>query len=203
LQGHNTKAKSLSTRTEIKRAEGSEKGMAGVAVSDGQHVVRTDQDGNFNLPGHAKTRFIFVTLPSGYKLADKHYIKTDDKLKAYNFGLLPDPTSAGASVKMLQITDTETDKYNDWIGNLKNFSKKQNISFIVHTGDICYEKGLNFHANQVTAETLGKQVFYCIGNHDLVKGAYGEELFESLFGPVYYSFDAGPAHFYRYANAFG
>ncbi|NQX37340.1 PQQ-binding-like beta-propeller repeat protein [Pedobacter steynii] len=195
VAGAQYKGKVFVDRNGNKTADGPEKGMAGVAVSDGQHVVRTDQDGNFNLPGHAKTRFIFVTLPSGYKLADKHYLKTDDKVKAYNFGLLPDPSSAGSSVKMLQITDTETDKYNDWIGNLKNFSKKQDISFIVHTGDICYEKGLNFHANQVTAETLGKQVFYCIGNHDLVKGAYGEELFEQLFGPVYYSFDAGPAHF--------
>ncbi|AOM76291.1 PQQ-binding-like beta-propeller repeat protein [Pedobacter steynii] len=175
--------------------EAGELGMQTVAVSDGQQVIRTDKDGNFNLPGHAKARFIFITVPAGYKLAAKHYLKIEDQRKSYDFGILPDPTSAGSSVKMLQITDTETDKYNDWIGNLKNFSKKQDISFIVHTGDICYEKGLNFHANQVTAETLGKQVFYCIGNHDLVKGAYGEELFEQLFGPVYYSFDAGPAHF--------
>ena len=172
-----------------------EKGMKGVSVSDGQNVLKTDADGNFSLPGHAKNRFIFVTVPAGYKLSAKHYLKIEDKAAAYNFGLLPDPTSAGSSVKMLQITDTETDKYNDWITNLKNFSKNQDVSFIVHTGDICYEKGLNFHASQVTPEALGKQVFYCIGNHDLVKGAYGEELFENLFGPVYYSFDAGPAHF--------
>ncbi|SHG19097.1 outer membrane protein assembly factor BamB family protein [Pedobacter caeni] len=195
VAGAQYKGKVFVDNNRNKTAEAQEKGMPGVAVSDGQHVVRTDQDGNFNLPGHAKTRFIFVTVPAGYKLADKHYIRTEEKLKAYNFGLLPDPASAGTSVKMLQITDTETDKYNDWISNLRNFSKKQDISFIVHTGDICYEKGLNFHASQVTAETLGKQVFYCIGNHDLVKGAYGEELFENLFGPVYYSFDAGPAHF--------
>ena len=30
-----------------------------------------------------------------------------------------------------------------------------------------------------------------LANHDLVKGKYGEELFESIYGPVYYSFDAG------------
>ncbi len=178
-----------------KLAESAEHGMQGVAVSDGQNVTRTDKDGNYSLPGNSKTRFIFITLPSGYKLTDKHYIKAEGTIKAYNFGIIEDPTSAGASVKMLQITDTETDKYNDWIVNVKEYAKKQGISFIVHTGDICYEKGLNFHANQITSETLGKQIFYCIGNHDLVKGAYGEELFENLFGPVYYSFDAGPAHF--------
>jgi len=190
------KGKVFLDKNKNKLADTSEPGIANVAVSDGQNVLSTDKEGSFNLPGHSKTRFIFITIPAGYKLTDKHYIKVGETTdKVYNFGLVEDPTSAGTSVKMLQITDTETDKYNDWIVNVKNYAKKQGISFIVHTGDICYEKGLNFHANQITSETLGKQIFYCIGNHDLVKGAYGEELFENLFGPVYYSFDAGPAHF--------
>lgn len=178
-----------------KIADIEEKGMPGVSVSDGQNVLHTDADGKFVLPGHAKTRFIFITLPSGYRLSDKHYLKVEGTEKAYNFGVIPDPLSAGQSVKMLTITDTETDKYNDWIVNIKNFAKKQDVSFIMHVGDICYEKGMNFHASQVNSEVLGKQIFYCIGNHDLVKGEYGEKLFEDLFGPVYYSFDAGPVHF--------
>ncbi|MCF6358306.1 MAG: PQQ-binding-like beta-propeller repeat protein, partial [Draconibacterium sp.] len=32
-------------------------------------------------------------------------------------------------------------------------------------------------------------------NQELVKGNYGEQVFESLFGPVYYSCDAGNTHF--------
>ena len=52
--------------------------------------------------------------------------------------------------------------------------------------------GLSFY---LTAETTGRPVFYCIGNHDLEAGACGEELFESLFGPCWYSFDAGGIHF--------
>ena len=47
----------------------------------------------------------------------------------------------------------------------------------------------------LTQKPWGCPFFYCIGNHDLVKGDYGEQLFESLFGPVYYSFDAGNTHF--------
>ena len=38
-------------------------------------------------------------------------------------------------------------------------------------------------------------VYYCIGNHDLVKGNYGEELYESLYGPTWYSFDIGNVHY--------
>ena len=38
-------------------------------------------------------------------------------------------------------------------------------------------------------------MFYCIGNHDLVKGKYGEECFEKYYGPVYYSFDVAGVHY--------
>ena len=36
---------------------------------------------------------------------------------------------------------------------------------------------------------------YVIGNHDYVAGKYGEALFESIYGPVWYSFDVGNVHY--------
>jgi len=135
------------------------------------------------------------TIVGRYKLSDKHYLKIDDKLKTYNFGLIPDSSTAGDKIRLLQIADTETFIYGDWIANIRNYAANQNAGLIIHTGDICYEKGMEFHAAQVTSDLLQKQIFYGIGNHDLVKGGYGEEMFERLFGPAYYSFDAGPAHF--------
>ena len=42
---------------------------------------------------------------------------------------------------------------------------------------------------------MGIPVYYCLGNHDLLKGEYGEKMFEDLFGPVYYSFESGNIHF--------
>ncbi|MFW5758572.1 MAG: PQQ-binding-like beta-propeller repeat protein, partial [Bacteroidota bacterium] len=76
-----------------------------------------------------------------------------------------------------------------------DYANNAGVSFIIHTGDICYEKGMNFHGQHVTSETMGVPVFYCVGNHDLEKGKYGEEVFENNFGPVYYSFEAGNTHF--------
>lgn len=38
-------------------------------------------------------------------------------------------------------------------------------------------------------------VYYCIGNHDLVKGEYGEQLFESIYGPTWFSFEYGKTHY--------
>lgn len=178
-----------------KKLDNNEKGIQGISVSDGLNVVKTNIHGDFELPGYEETRFVFITVPAGYKLSDNHYIKTDEKLNTYNFGITPDSSTVGNKVKLLQITDTETSIYGDWIANIRNFANNQNVGMIIHTGDICYEKGMDFHANQVTSELLQKQIFYGIGNHDLVKGEYGEEMFERLFGPTYYSFDAGPAHF--------
>lgn len=42
---------------------------------------------------------------------------------------------------------------------------------------------------------MGCTVRYIIGNHDYVDGKYGEELYESIYGPVWYSFDVGNVHY--------
>lgn len=172
-----------------------EKATSGVAVSDGLNVVRTNAEGHFTLQGTPNTRFVFITVPSGFKTTKKHYLKIDEKVRSYDFGLCPFPASAKKATHFAQITDTETYSDNGWIQPLREYASNQELSFIVHTGDICYEKGLNFHGQNVITETMGVPVFYCIGNHDLVKGEYGEQLFETNFGPVYYSFDAGNTHY--------
>jgi outer membrane protein assembly factor BamB/predicted phosphodiesterase len=170
-------------------------GMQGVAVSDGLNVVVTDELGRFTLPLRPETRFIFITVPAGYKAFGRHYLKTASHTDGYNFMLLPHPVSAQGEVRFIQLADTETFTDDGWIQPIRDYAANEEISFIIHTGDICYEKGLNFHGKYVTDETMGVPVFYCVGNHDLVKGEYGEKLFEDNFGPVYYSFDAGNTHF--------
>ncbi len=177
------------------RLDHGENGINGIAVSDGLNVVRTDNKGYFSLPGTPQTRFIYLTVPSGYKTTRRHYLKVAPDVSSYDFGLLPFPVSAKKETRFIQITDTETYEDNGWIQPVREYAANQEVSFIIHTGDICYEKGLNFHGKNVRSENLGVPVFYCIGNHDLVKGDYGEQLFEQNFGPVYYSFDAGNTHY--------
>ncbi|MGF6927707.1 outer membrane protein assembly factor BamB [Chitinophaga sp. W2I13] len=171
------------------------KGLAGVRVSDGLHVTITDTNGNYHLPGHAKTRFIFITTPAGYRFTKAFYIPVDSALRAYDFGVQPANKAKAATAKFVRLTDTETYQFNSWITDAKEYAHNENADFMIHTGDICYEKGMAFHAQYINIRTMGLPVYYCIGNHDLVKGPYGEALYESLFGPVCYSFDAGPAHF--------
>ncbi|RPE06006.1 hypothetical protein EGT74_27035 [Chitinophaga lutea] len=168
-----------------------EKGIAGVRVSDGLNVLVTDSDGAFTLPGHARNRFVFITTPAGYRTTKAFYMPLSPKTEAYNFGLQPVQQNG----TFLRITDTETAQFDNWVTDVKQYARNEKADFLIHTGDICYEKGMNFHAAQVNTQTMDLPVYYAIGNHDLVKGAYGEELYESLFGPVFYSFESGKVHY--------
>ncbi len=168
-----------------------EKGIAGVRVSDGLTVNVTGADGAFILPGHARNRFVFITTPAGYRTSKAFYLPVSPKTASYDFGL----QAVQQNGTFLRITDTETDRFDAWVTDAKQYARNEKADFLIHTGDICYEKGMNFHAAQVNTKTMGLPVYYAIGNHDLVKGAYGEELYESLFGPVFYSFESGKVHY--------
>lgn len=174
--------------------------LAGVAVSDGLNVVKTGGDGVFRLPGHDKARFVFVSVPSGYKTDNAYYKRIEGGLHKYDFALLPYDSGAGrdGSHAFVQLTDSEifnTSGNEVWVDEVRQCAENCDAAFIVHTGDLCYEKGLKTHIGLMNTENMGRPVYYCIGNHDLVKGAYGEELYESIYGPVWYSFDVSGTHY--------
>lgn len=177
-----------------------EKLLKNVMVSDGLNVVVTATDGTFELPGHAKERFIFITTPSGYKTDNAHYRAISDKNKSYDFGLdiLNGKINADGSHNFVHIADTEIHNSVDmerWANNVRDYVADEKTAFIMHTGDICYENGLKAHIGLMNTSNMNCPVFYSIGNHDLVKGKYGEELFESIYGPVYFSFNVGNVHY--------
>ena len=177
-----------------------EKPLKGVAASDGLNVVKTDAKGHFTLPGFDRERFVFITTPSGYLTHNRHYIAISPEVKSYDFGLIPYDARITRDGKhsFIQVTDTEifnTELNEDWVDDLRRYAANEGVAFIIHTGDICYNNGLRAHIRLMNTANMGVPVFYGIGNHDLVKGKYGEELFESLYGPVYYSFDVNGTHY--------
>ena len=176
-----------------------EKTLKGVMVSDGRHVVKTQGDGTYELPGHERERFLFVTVPSGYKTT-RHYHAIGQGRDSYDFALRPYNAhiGRGGAHHFVQISDTEISTatgQEEWVAAVRSYALNEKAAFIIHTGDICYEKGLKAHKPMFNTENMDVPVYYCIGNHDLVKGKYGEEVFESIYGPVYYSFDAGNVHY--------
>ncbi len=172
-----------------------------VSVSDGLNVVRTDTKGRFSLPGHAKERFIFITTPSGFKTDQAYYCRIEGKDKSYDFALLPycGGVKKDGSHSFIHISDTEIGQvagHDEWIAGMRDYAANEHVAFIMHTGDICYRPGLESHIQIMNSANMPEtQVFYSIGNHDLVSGNYGEEYFESLYGPAWYSFDVGNTHY--------
>ena len=177
-----------------------ERTLSNVCVSDGLNVVTTDRQGRFTLPGHEGTRFIFITTPSGFKSDRGYYLRAEGTNKSYDFGLqeYKGRIKGDGSHSFLQVADTEifnTINQDDWANEVRDYTRNNNTSFIIHTGDICYENGLKNHIHLMNTSNMDCPVFYALGNHDLVKGAYGEELFESIYSPSWYSFDMGSTHY--------
>lgn len=170
--------------------------IANVSVTDGRNVVKTDEKGRFELNGWHKSRFVTITVPSGY-ITDEFYIPVEQGRQSYDFILDKSELTAQENHCFLQISDTEIGESGtgEWLEDLKNIVKTNKPAFLIHTGDICYEEGLKRHIQDMNTETMGCTVRYTIGNHDYVDGKYGEELYESLYGPVWYSFDIGNVHY--------
>lgn len=184
---------------ENNRFDRGEKLLDGVSVSDGLNVVQTASDGSFTLPGQPKERFIFITTPSGYKTDNAYYKRIEGGQVEYDFALRPVPVKRDGSHKFIHISDMEigeAEGHEDWISGLRDYASNEEVAFVMHTGDICYRPGLNSHIRLMnTKNFVQTQVFYGIGNHDLVSGKYGEELFEELYGPTFYSFEVGNVHY--------
>lgn len=170
--------------------------LANVTVTDGRNVTKTDENGKYELPGWGKSHFITVTVPSGYT-TDTFYIPVEKDKKEYNFYLTKDERSANADHTFVQISDSEIGSggAGEWLDHVKKTAEDENAAFLIHTGDICYTDGLKQHIKDMNSETMGLPVHYVIGNHDYVDGKYGEELFESIYGPTWYSFEVGNTHY--------
>ena len=172
--------------------EVNESGVARVLVSNGVDVVQTNTDGAFRLPNSARDKFIFITTPAGFQ-ATSFFQPNHGPADDYHFPLIE--SGLGESFSFIHISDTETTDSTRWMRMLRDYGQNMEAAFVIHTGDICYSDGMRFHADHLTTGFLGMPMYYTVGNHDLVAGDYGEQLFEELFGPVYYSFDVGNVHF--------
>jgi len=176
------------------------KPMKGVAVTDGLNVVTTDEDGRFALSRREGVRFITLTVPSGWR-AQHRYLVATEGVPSYDFALEPwAPSAPGREVRFVHIADSEiggiSKSAQQMFAHVKDVADKEDTAFVIHTGDICSPRGLRAHIKLMNDDTIGRPMFYCVGNHDLTKeGDYGEWLFESLYGPSWYSFDAGGVHF--------
>ena len=188
-----------------RRYDKGEKLLPGVSVTDGLNVVQSDASGSFSLDGHPNARFVYISLPSGYRCED-YYLRIDSIRAHYDFALqAADPASvkADGTHRFVHISDTHifdiertaADGHAVSTRQLRDYVANEHIAFVVHTGDVTREGFATYRDFLNNRNMPTSQVFFCVGNHDLGEGAYGEERFEQYFGPTYYSFNVGNVHY--------
>lgn len=189
-----------------------EKGMAGVAVSDGFSVTVSDEKGIYRISPDPRARFISVYTPDGYKNTNCFFSDVRSRISGIELG---DEVINGANPgldfglskcktfgKFVHMSDIEDRTYAEWIDRVKEYAAIHDIDFVAVTGDICYESGLVFFSKAMNTGNVGRRMVYTIGNHDLIRGNrdclgndYGEKNFEDCFGPSWYSFNASGVHY--------
>jgi outer membrane protein assembly factor BamB len=82
--------------------------IAGVAVSNGREVVRTDAGGRFALPDFERLEFVFVTVPGAYRALTGAWFRPAAAIRREEelvFALEPRAGAPPGSFAFLQITD--------------------------------------------------------------------------------------------------
>lgn len=205
-----------------KKKDRTEKGISGVAVSNGKDVTITDHKGKYTLE-IGDDNIIFVIKPKGYKfpldeynMPQSYYIHKPEgsPLTKYE-GVLP-TGSLPLSLDFRMIKYDEPETFSTFIFGDSQVYSEQEVDF--------FEKGIVDEAkenpNPVFGITLGDLVgndlslhpsykkvikqmdrtwYNVIGNHDLnfdaKNDSLSDETFERNFGPATHSFNYGKAHF--------
>ena len=194
------------------------KGMEGVAVSDGLQVTFTKKDGSYRLWNNDAPQYIFISLPSGYQPLVVNGIPSFYRLT--NPGLLKREVlnfELEKSVKddhkhtLIVCADAqvgytaEIPQLDVILDDMKSHVAAQFADqsvYGIHCGDLLIDikqKELNFKDLRQRFESTGIPFFYLAGNHDLDldmrSNKNSKKTYQEYFGPTYYSFNRGKVHY--------
>jgi UDP-2,3-diacylglucosamine pyrophosphatase LpxH len=171
--------------------------LAGVRVSDGRNVVKTDAMGRFSLEvGTDSGPFLFVTTPPGF-WTDRFFVPTAKAARAGRADFHLDPQPGGNSFRFVFWTDMHLEKGGVSIEKFRRTVAETNShrpDFVWAQGDICLQGKAGRDYLACSAD-LNAPIRNGAGNHEMILAAANPRArFETLFGPTYYSFDWGSVH---------
>ncbi|MEZ6063704.1 MAG: calcineurin-like phosphoesterase family protein [Planctomycetaceae bacterium] len=199
-----------------------ETGLAGVAVSNGRDVVKTDADGHYSI-SVTDDSIVFVIKPQGYRaqmdenhLSRFYYIHkpngspthlkfpgvepTGPLPSSIDFALTRQDEPAAFDVLFFGDPQPRDQREIDYIAHdVVEGLIGSEAAFGVTLGDILFDDLSLFDSFNRTIGRIGIPWYNVIGNHDINFAADRDELsdetYERVYGPAYYSFDYGPVHF--------
>jgi hypothetical protein len=198
-------------------------GIAGVLVSNGRDVVKTDSDGHWSLPV-AEGDSLFVIKPSNFATANDpatglarfshvHAPTGTPDSARYRFagvtpsGALPEsidfplrPKQEPASFNTILFTDPQPESLAE-VGYIRDAvvarSAEAAAAFGITHGDLMFDD-LSFYDryNRIVG-SMGLPWYSCCGNHDMNLEApdntHSRETFKRVFGARHYAFQYGGA----------
>jgi len=211
------------------RDEG-EPGLAGVPVSNGLDVLRTDLDGSYELEVDDDT-IVFVIKPRDWRpriddenLSRFYYIhkpagSPDD---AYDFPGVEPTGSLPTSIDFPLTTSPEPDEFTVIIMGDPQPQTRQEVRFYANDvvaelidttatlgmsmGDIVGNDLELFTAVNDVQALIGVPWYNVLGNHDInfksPNDEYSDETFERVYGPPNYAFQYGQVHFVVLDNVY-
>lgn len=187
-------------------------GIPNVVVTNGFDCTLTNDIGEYSIPYHRDARFVYVTTPAAYLPPKQYslpcyYQRISDGVNKYDFTLIKNPKDDNAHTFLVQsdvqvANASDVEGYVKYLRDVRQYLDKQikkNDLFMIDCGDIV-GNAPSVHPLYIKAtDILDIPVYRTIGNHDMEYGVRSYEhsykTFESYFGPIYYSFNRGKAHY--------
>ena len=201
--------------------DANEKGLAGVRVSNGKDIVTTDDDGSYKLM-ITDDSIVFVIKPRNWQaplnehnLPQFYYIHRPEGSPELKYPGV-DPTGPlPESIDFALYPQDEPDQFKAILFGDPQPRDQKEVDYIAHDvveglvgtdasfgvtlGDIVFDDLSLFEPQARSIALLGIPWYNVVGNHDINYDAPNDWVsnatFERNFGPAYYSFDYGSAHF--------
>lgn len=199
--------------------------VEGVVVSDGVMVTRTDVNGHYYLNSQKTNGYVFISIPSGYKVANNkiypkffEYTSNDiSKQERFDFKLTPAEKKDYVVLTLADMhlagRNQDTEHYQNWfLKDMKELAAKYKAQgkdvYCMTLGDQSWNT--YYFATDIPApftltntmsyiDMLGETTFNTMGNHDNDPNEAADFLAEALWrrecGPTYYSFNLGDVHY--------
>ena len=180
-----------------------EPGLAGVIVSDGLLVTRTDKGGCYTLAGvnRRNSRTVFVDTPSDYRNTGPFYQSLLGAAhgSAMDFALSPDAERANPDFSFAQITDLHVTSpgRGRQLDETTREMQKYNPAFALATGDLvdCGGGAGQMDSYRQAVKQSELPIISLPGNHEFYGPGKLLDRFATACAPTYYAFDYGGRHF--------
>ena len=194
-------------------------GLAGVVVSDGIEVVKTDSKGVYQMKSKKYHGYVFVSTPSGYEplvsgiLPKFHATLKSPANVAERVDFQLKKADGQDNHRMLMLGDIHLARRTDDQKQFAGFVKDVNATIAATPGKVyaltlgdmtwdLYWITNNYSFKEYLADAAGIQgvmLYHTIGNHDHSMYYMGDfdtvKDYKDNIGPTYYSFNIGKVHY--------